>query len=335
MRLFISAVFLFCSIAIFGQISSPFEREGANWDLDGIKGELASVEIKEHIAIDYFGELKKQTIKFEGILFFNSNNHRTKFEGIDYRNKFSINWIYKIDSMFVDIRTNGYSGEEKTNGRETWRYDSRGNIIEFISYENDFIAFKEFAKYNEKNLLIEHKKYGSDGKLESISSCIYDKNGNEIESTFLSDNWSGKSKKVYNQGNKIIEELLFDKNDLVVWSISYKYNNNGKLIEINESNEYVYKQTKTYNSNGEKTSTKSYNSKGEVLNNETFVYNAEGALVEEIFTGIFYGGDPKKTVASYEYDQKGNWTKKTEYSVSPPTALPSQYTITERKINYR
>jgi hypothetical protein len=52
-------------------------------------------------------------------------------------------------------------------------------------------------------------------------------------------------------------------------------------------------------------------------------------------TKVTKASKSEKTVYTYEYDSRGNWIKEVRYSVSPPTALPSEYEITERKINYR
>jgi hypothetical protein len=366
MRLFISAVFLFCGFSCFGQITSPLEFwEGVDYDLGKIKGNLSSVELKEYTAIDYFGELKKQSTKLDAVLIFNSKNHLIKAEGLVDGKKGILNIQYNIDSFLVEIRTNGFFGEEKYNYRAVWRYDNRGNIIEYTLYKNDTIQAKEFAKYNEKNKPIEHKVYDATGKLFYQINNLYDKNGNEIEYTWKSDYYSKKEKYTYNPYNLLIEKQEFDENDKIEKIYRYKYDVAGKLIEENYSYKGVPKSKIiiTYNSKGEKTESVKYGENGNILVKETFLYhpngkmpeeriiiydddtreeewsvieryNTEGALIERIST-TNYDSKSKKTVSTYENDSRGNWIKKTEYSVSPPTALPSQYTITERKINYR
>ena len=349
MRLFLSYIFLFCCLNGFGQIMSPMECwEYIDWDLSKIKGEINTIEVNEYTALDYFGELKKQSTKVDAVFSFNAKNHLYKAEGIldqrldgniplttteeGIKENRSVSISYIIDSSLTDIRMNYLFRGQRYNGRFIWRYDNNRNNIEFIAYVNDSIFLKELAKYNEKNQLIEFKRYFDDGKLGHKTSYSYDKNGNEIEYAYQSNYSLSKTKKIYNTSNQLIEEQNFDEDDKLKRSYTYKYNINGKLIEENESNEgkFVKKEATTYNTKGDKTSITNYDSKGVILNNETFIYNSEDALIEQVYTN-----KTSKTVASYEYDQKGNWTKKTEYTVSPPNGLPSEYSIIERKITYK
>lgn len=362
MRPFISAVFLFCGFSCFGQITSPLEMlEPLRWDLGKIKGELSSVELKEYIAIDYFGELKKQRTELDAVFLYNSNSHISKADGELNGKKGTLNIQYNIDSFLVEIRTNGFIGEEKYNYRAVWRYDNRGNIIEHTLYKNDTIQDKEFAKYNEKNKPIEHKVYDETGKLYYQTNNLYDKNGNKIEYTRKSDTYPKKEKYTYNSYNILIEKQEFE-NDKIERIYRYKYDVAGKLIEENYSYKGVHKSKKilSYNSKGEKTESVTYGENGNILVKETFLYHPNGKMSEEriiiynddtkeekrseikryntegtLLENIYIWSNNKKTVYTYEYDSRGNWIKEVRYTVSPPTALPSEYEITERKINYR
>jgi hypothetical protein len=334
MRLFISAVFLFCSIAIFGQISSPFERIGSrwDWDLNGIKGELACVEIKEYIAVDYFGELKFQTLNIVRTYQFDMNNQIIKVDGSEDGKKTSYNISYINNPLVFEMNCNGFYSGQKINEKKLWRYDNNGNIIEFTLFENDSINRKEFAKYNEKNKLVEFKTYRSTGKLDYQRNYKYDQYGNEIEYVFRSEDTYSIANKIYNTNNQIIEKKEFSDFTNSIRIDRYKYNDEAKLIEENlVTNGFPLSKVKiTYNSKGKKASKTEYRWNDNISSTETFVYNSNGDLIEHIFINEY-----KKIYKSFEYDFKGNWTKKTEYSVSPPTALPSKYYITERKINYR
>ena len=334
MRLFLSYIFLFCSINCFGQISSPFEREGArwDWDLNGIKGELACVEIKEYIAVDYFGELKLQTLNIVRTYQFDMNNQIIKVDGSEDGKKTSYNISRIINPLVFEMNCNGFDGEQKINDKFLWRYDSNGNIIEFTYFENDSIDRKEFAKYNEKNKLVEFKTYRSTGKLDNQRNYKYDQYGNEVESVFRSEDSYRITNNIYNTNNQIIEKKEFSDFTNSIRIDRYKYNDEAKLIEENLISDglSLSKVKITYNSKGKKASITEYDWNNNISKTETFVYNSNVDLIEHIFIN-----ENKKIYKSFEFDFKGNWTKKTEYSVSPPTALPSKYYITERKINYR
>jgi hypothetical protein len=336
MRLFISAVFLFCCQNCFGQFISPVKwwdsYEGKYLDLGKLKGKFSSIEIKGYTATDYFGELKLQALNFVMTFQYDMNNQIIKVDGSEDGKKISDNISYIINPLVFEMNLIGFEGEQKINVKNLWRYDSNGNIIEFTRFENDSIKWKEFAKYNEKNKLLEFKEYKSSGKILYQRNYKYDQYGNEVEYVFRSEDSYSITNKIYNTNNQIIEKKVFSDLTNSISIDRYKYNVEAKLIEENHifNGSPLSKVKITYNSKGKKASITKYDWNNNISETETFVYNSDGALIEQVFNN-----EHKKIYKSYEYDHIGNWIKKTEYSVSPPTALPSQYTITERKINYR
>ena len=347
MRLFISAVFVFCCLNCFGQTStkSILIHPGPFFEFEDIQGKLKSVEIIRYIAVKEFGEYKKTASnEIEYKLFYDDNNKIVKV--ISKLNKvqptdtisYSYSISYKEDSTTLQKT---YSGTallwENINRKYFWQFDQKGNITEYTCYENDSLLEKELATYNDQNKLEEFKCYDSLGNLQYKTNYRYDKNGNEIEHIFNGKKSYEKNTNIYNSNNQLVEKKVFNEFDEMEHNYTYRYDTSGGLIEENclFKGKTKYKKIISYDPKGKKIESTEYDRESNVFCKETFAYNKEGALIEHLATwNKYYDGKPLKLIEYYEYDIRGNWIKKIVTTVHSITALPTKYSITERKITY-
>lgn len=377
MRLFLSYIFLFCSMNCFGQI----DTNSILLELDqflsfrDIKGDLKSVEIKQYFAADTLGKFKNaETNEIESILSYDVNNKIDRITTKCIKFKTSeiifdtLSILYKKDST-TSVTT--YLGRkllsEDINRKFVLKYDDKGNIVEYHSYNNDSIFEKDFAKYNDQNKLIELKGFDHSGKLIFSSEYRYDENNNQIEYSSRSDYSSFKSKNIYNQNKQLIEQQDYDESSNTIYSYTFRYDPSGNMIETKYSKmgNLIRKNLLFYNSKGVSTGYKSYDNNGRIFSIDTILFHSNGKISEEFLTDYDYfsnkedkikikrynsdgnlieftttwskydDGKPRKIVQSFEYDNNGNWIKSIQYSLGPPSVLPTEYYITERKINYR
>ncbi len=131
-------------------------------------------------------------------------------------------------------------------------YNSNGDLIKGISYDNgDFTGFNEYY-YDENGNLTKKEYYLADGTLDYYTLYEYDENGNETKrGYYLGDGTpDGATLSEYNENGDIIKET-FTSDDYESVT-KYEYDKNGKVIksviEDSDGNSYVYEYE--YDENG-------------------------------------------------------------------------------------
>jgi len=141
------------------------------------------------------------------------------------------------------------------------KYDTRGNVT-------------EIANYNEKGDIISVVVYQYDNRDNRVNFEQYKDNRKRLQYS---------QKTVYDaRGNKI-REYGFD--GATVYSNTFKYNENGKLSEINYTLENVLIEKRIFTYSGNKTEISIYDSKNNLTFRQENLYNDQGLLVSEIKTG--------------------------------------------------
>ena len=150
--------------------------------------------------------------------------------GYKYRDGF-YRFIY--DNNGNEIEHENLNSNSQLLERFTYKYDSRGNIIETVRYDPDprvkEYNWRETSKFNAGGDEKETYEYDANGKLSSKSFTKYDDKGNEIESTVYNSDGSFDLKIAYsyeydNHGN---------------WLRKIQYNGNGiQVIEFKREIEY-------------------------------------------------------------------------------------------------
>jgi len=228
---------------------------------------------------------------------------------------------------------------KKNNGGEAYKgvyqYDNKGNLTELIYFdENEKIILKKTCKYNEKGNIIESIYFDPLTSTNTTELYKYDDKENMIESISSSSNNSHTDKTIYTynkEGNMIGIAVNSNENGSFEYRLAYEYDEKGNIIESaqyndNESmsNKYFYKRNpqgiifkiKRYLFNESieyKTIAYKYDENGNIIEHAT--YDAEENL-------------KNKFSNTYNYAEKGNWTKKTKIENGV------QISVTKREYEY-
>lgn len=319
-----------CIMALFAVNVFSQENQTDLQELN-LKGKVKSVRSVDYEAVEVSGEVVKGRIVEDNFFAYNEAGsvvEKTKYyaDGTPCEK-----FIVTYDSEGRVIEGCMYNSEGKIDFKKVITYDNKGNkLTENESNEKGEVRVKESFKYDDKNNLINKDTQFFDGNLDAKTVFEYDKKGNLIkqhlyrEGSWLTEIYSKriengitikeiqsksekqkKEKKIlkYNDKGNVIEESEYDAKGNLLERITYKYDAEGREIEVNWENPngfLVYsKYIKTYNDRG-------------ILSGVKYVYP---------------NGNIEQYVYSYEYDNQGNWIKKILYINDRPS-------ITERKIEY-
>jgi len=219
------------------------------------------------------------------------------------------------NSLFdrVDMRyKDGKVVEKTTFNRQniltdmiTYIYDDKGNLKgENFFLKTDAIQFKTAYEYDSQNRKILETRYNRDGKTEYSTRFIY--NGDKLVTTETTDG-KGVVSYVENSGydkkGNMISHATFDKFDGIQVRDEYRYDNKGNKIGWNvlRDNKVSLKAAYKFDSHGNITEQQAVEASGNVLDKRSYMY---------------------------EYDSKGNWTRKIVLIDKKPVIL------TERVITY-
>ncbi|MES2430996.1 MAG: hypothetical protein V4556_08665 [Bacteroidota bacterium] len=209
-------------------------------------------------------------------------------------------------------------------------FDNKGRTTEYTD-SNTLWSYKVKYAYNEKEKKASISNFDREGKPTTTKEYKYDDNGNKIE------------------------EIEYDKEGKQSRHYTYTYDskgNNTMLINYKTDGTMYSKTTWTYDDLGNATAYK-LETPGYATSEQKYTYDNKGNKIEEIWIsrGVVdfrlvwtydeYGNKIKEmkykkqdtfldTVTwRYEYDSKGNWTKKTE-----STSKGEDFSIDERVITY-
>jgi YD repeat-containing protein len=174
---------------------------------------------------------------------------------------------------------------------ETYKYNNKGQVIGYVKheyYDSDFDNKKYI--YNNKDLLIEEQYLYGDYPGTTIK-YTYNDRGLLIEEHHTDktegQNISIKSVNKYNNMDLLIETIAYS-NGRVVYSIKYKHDDYGNIIEeqcsyreeLYWSKEYDYTKKYKYNNKDLCIEETQYNSNGDIDFKYTYKYNENGLKIE-------------------------------------------------------
>lgn len=197
-------------------------------------------------------------------------------------------YIYFFNDTGNIFEEDYYGLNDDFKYKDIYKYDDKGNLIE--RNRNNLTSYKNSYVYDEKDNIIEDSGYNSNSNSYEKTTFEYDNKGNIIVKTRFDINDSLISRdtcKYDTKGNKI-ESRFYTKSTAL--KLSYKYDNNGNRIE-----EYWCWLA---NSSFMKKIISKYNDKGNVI--EAYSYKADGSI-------------DNKFTYNYDYDEAGNWIKKTPF----------------------
>ena len=190
--------------------------------------------------------------------------------------------------------------KESFAGKESYKFNVQGHVIEFISDE-----IKRICKYDSSGNILEHILYG-DPYEAGKTTYTYNAQKQLISSKFyfLTGELFTKDIYKYHNNGALVEKLQYSSNNEFIGKHIYKYNSQGKLVEET-----------CYDENGvlERKTTNEYTPTGYLLRQTEAIYNKNGTLSEKDFSkydshgNIIELGDIKRPFKNnITYDAKGN-----------------------------
>lgn len=245
-----------------------------------------------------------------------------------------------------------YNAREEESRKVTNRYDRQGKQIEYSLFEARFsrITYSQFSQYDAAGN--KTTEWGFDGLGNYRNNYSYDRNGNLLEISFLTQN-SLNEKRVYKISGRETEITLLSKGITPSYTIILRYNDWGKLLEektIDLSGKQLKRVLYDFNPDGQMRSETRYH--GENLSYiNRYRYDSRARLVEiekeekgskPVVTHIYSydsGGNLSEehwysesardySVKKYRYDQKGILTEVDAYFVSYNYRVLYKYSFT-------
>jgi len=185
-----------------------------------------------------------------------------------------------------------------------YKYDQDGKLFERMNCEQ----LDRTYEYDSIGNQVKEEMFDSDGQF-GYWTYKYDNNGNTIERAgYLGDDFVERWIYEYDQDNKKIKEFMVGEepdNTPVYMIKTFEYDKKGRLIAV------VWTDPGT-----------------KLTSVDKYKYNGKNDLIEHYNKNDFQRGIEELNTFKYQYDKKGNWIQRIEYSNSKPTI------ISERKINY-
>jgi len=208
-----------------------------------LKGKVKMISELSYKAIEKFGSPVKANLDTKWNYIFDKKGNeieKNKFNISEELVEKTVTNYDKNDNLTDKIEYNANSDLER---KYYYKHDVNGNIIEVNEYNgNNKLSLKNIYKHDEEGNEIEHSIYWSDGNLRIKWTSKYDKKSNKIES--LEHGGSVRNTYVYDNNRNLVERNLYDVYNLIEndGTISYggenlrykwifKYNKMGHLIE--------------------------------------------------------------------------------------------------------
>ncbi|PZR09482.1 MAG: hypothetical protein DI539_21940 [Flavobacterium psychrophilum] len=181
-----------------------------------------------------------------------------------------------------------FNAQNNPTDKVAYIYDSKGNVIQEDIYLNsEYVQHKGVNKYDNKNRKISEARYSKDGKKQYETISKYDGDNLMKKFTLNDKNEIDYSEDfTYDKKGNVLTHLTFERFDNSHTMDTYTYDNNGNKLtwEISKNNKPFMTADFAYDK---------YN-------------NTTSVIVKDSKTGMEV--DRREYV--YEYDSKGNWTKK-------------------------
>jgi hypothetical protein len=184
----------------------------------------------------------------------------------------------------------------KGNKTSYTRYNSRGDIVEFVTYKLKDTLIYETYEYNTEGYRVDYTKHkGGKKNISYRKISEYDDNGNLI----LEQGFDGSEK----------------------FKNTYEYNDNGKLKEINYYIDNTLNEKRIFKHDSNITDVAIYNSANKITSYMSLKYDGKGNLIEEtqfdvnknpIENRIFVYNNELKVISEVKY-REGNFFYKLTY----------------------
>ena len=283
-------ILLLCTISLFANAQTKSDRDG-----DRLLGPVQTVttEVAEFAAKDgknvEGAHMPVQTVTYDA--------RGNRIKRVDYNRDGSVaqTIVYTYDA---EGRSTGY--EDYTPGLDTPRkhvyvLDQNGKRTGYKmiqptgSAADESYVYKYDSKGNKIGEELYHKK-----ALISRNENAYDRQGRLISQIIYNpdDTVAAKITNSFTPDGKPLERTRHD-GDLLTYRVRYKYDDKGRLVELETVGSYVETDS---SADGYVTGKVIYVYKGKDHPKEALTYNPDGSLRERLV---------------FDYDSRGNWTKRT------------------------
>jgi len=254
-------------------------------------------------------------------------------------------------ATYYDVRGNKthatvHTSDGQVYARSIYTYDSAGRLTGedvWLPLSDSVDGWRTVYTYDAQGRLAEKAEHWRSGDLRIKTTYLYDSNGHKIE--------------------EVRDDLTYPQ-DVQRTRRTYRYDDAGNMIEqarYGANGPPTERETYVYDAHGRRSSTSIYEADGSLLVRYKHVYDARGNKIEQANSGedgiVFIrwistydahgnmtrhvaqfpdGSSSWEEVGTYEYDSRGNWTKRT-WSESLPGEAGSQSEsaqITTRAITY-
>lgn len=210
-------------------------------------------------------------------------------------------FVGKVKSITVEIEEHEFTTHFMDFGNrykrklfQTSKFDRDGKRVEKFHYRIDGVALpKTTYSYDRNGVLLKENYYSAvSGEPYFETIYAYDSQGKVKEeiSKNIEDN-SVFSRKLYSHDPKrnYTEVVEYDSHNVLRGKIGFTWNNLGKVGEV-----------------------LSFSPKGEILLKGTVTYDEKGNAAELVYS-LTDGSGQKRKKYTYDFDEQGNWVKKTLY----------------------
>ncbi len=224
---------------------------------------------------------------------------------------FSVTETYEREGQLTDAVI--HLDHENTSTHYTFRYDARGDIQEELATDSagGLVYRKVFAHaYDDGAREIAEVSASAAGEFHQADFSTYDHHGQLAEHLFIGG--MGSKRNVFDVLGRLIYSAWFREGRLV-----------SELV-------------RTYDAQGRLVRHASYSASGVLTGEDLYQYDEQGRRILTT-TQQTNSGEPTRWVTTYEYDDRGNWTKELIRSEGPPASeptVPANTTIRERVIEY-
>ena len=285
--------------------SSKMKAEEYSYKAMELNCPVKSIDVRTYEASCEFGEVIKGELTYGNYLELDKAGNVIRMTEYNSTGDVDLVRMFKYDEQNNTIEEMLYSREGELEGLQKTEYNDAGKVVksftyaedgsiersEEYEYEDEYCVRSRYVKYDENVATIEEE-------------WVAKRDGERILETTMYRN--GKLEEVHKfskyEYNVLAECVIYDADGVKLWE--FYQENDGHGIELHKSHDF------TDNSETE------YRVKRNDRGHRVYIYDSQ---VEH-----------KETYYEYEYDSKGNWTKKVMFE----GVMKKPVEIIEREIKY-
>jgi len=224
---------IFYFIPIFFLLScSPLKIVNELNTVKGLKGKVKMLEItSSRFKINEEGTSEIKELKTQSTIILNDENKISKQIDEYYNALNVINFNY-ADNLLISTVSEINGRIDKTE----YKYDTRGNIIEYKDFENDTLKFYKTYKYDSRRNPVEIRSNfnisGEEEKSEILKN-VYNYKDRTYSQYSINNKYgsNGYFKTYYNKKGLEIKGESIDSENIIKRSVTYDYDLKGNLIK--------------------------------------------------------------------------------------------------------